>query len=69
MEEISIGDFVLSGGEIAALALIEAAVRLLPGVLGDEASARPRKASSRACWNIPIIPRPQSFENAESRRC
>ena len=38
-EEISIGDFVLSGGELAAMALIDAVVRQLPGALGDEASA------------------------------
>src|SRR6185312_9397992 len=38
LEEISLGDFVLAGGEIAAMALIEASVRLLPGVLGDLAS-------------------------------
>jgi tRNA (guanine37-N1)-methyltransferase len=38
-EELSIGDFVLSGGEIAAMALIDACVRQLPGALGDEASA------------------------------
>jgi len=38
-EEISLGDFVLTGGEVAALAVIEAAVRLLPGALGDEGSA------------------------------
>ncbi len=38
-EEVSLGDFVLSGGEIAALALIDATVRLLPGALNDEASA------------------------------
>ena len=38
-EEISIGDFVLSGGELAAMALIDAIVRQLPGALGDEASA------------------------------
>ncbi|MDR2189436.1 MAG: tRNA (guanosine(37)-N1)-methyltransferase TrmD [Azonexus sp.] len=38
-EEISIGDFVLSGGELAAMALIDAVVRQLPGVLGDAASA------------------------------
>ncbi len=38
-EEISLGDFVLSGGEIAALALIDATVRQLPGALNDEASA------------------------------
>jgi tRNA (guanine37-N1)-methyltransferase len=39
LEEISLGDFVLSGGEIAALALIDACVRLLPGVMGKETSA------------------------------
>jgi len=38
-ESVSIGDFVLSGGELPALALIDAVVRLLPGALGDEASA------------------------------
>ena len=38
-EEVSVGDFVLTGGEVAALAVIEATVRLLPGALGDEASA------------------------------
>ena len=38
-EEISLGDFVLSGGEIAALAVIDAVARLLPGVLGDDESA------------------------------
>ncbi|AMN46489.1 tRNA (guanine-N1)-methyltransferase [Steroidobacter denitrificans] len=38
-ESISIGDYVLSGGELPALVLIDAIVRLLPGVLGDEASA------------------------------
>ncbi len=38
-EELSLGDFVISGGEIAAMAVIDAVARLLPGVLGDEASA------------------------------
>ena len=38
-EEISLGDFVLSGGEIAAMAVVDAVVRLLPGVLGDDESA------------------------------
>jgi len=38
-EEISIGDYVLSGGELAAMALVDAVVRQLPGVLGDEDSA------------------------------
>lgn len=39
-DEISLGDFVLTGGEVAALAIVEATVRLLPGALGDEESAR-----------------------------
>jgi tRNA (guanine37-N1)-methyltransferase len=39
LQEVSLGDFVLSGGEIAALALLDACVRLLPGVMGKEASA------------------------------
>ena len=39
IEEISLGDFVLTGGELAAMALIDATVRLLPGVLGNAASA------------------------------
>ena len=38
LEEISVGDYVLSGGEIAAMALIDACVRLLPGVMGKETS-------------------------------
>lgn len=38
LEEVSIGDYILSGGEIAALALMDACVRLLPGVMGDETS-------------------------------
>jgi tRNA (guanine37-N1)-methyltransferase len=39
-EEISIGDYVLSGGEVAAMVIVDAVARLLPGVLGDEESAR-----------------------------
>jgi tRNA (guanine37-N1)-methyltransferase len=38
-EEVSLGDFVLTGGEVAALAVVEATMRLLPGALGDEGSA------------------------------
>jgi len=39
-EEVSIGDYVLSGGEVAAMVIVDAVARLLPGVLGDEESAR-----------------------------
>ncbi len=61
MEEISLGDFVLAGGEIAALALMEAAVRLIPGVLG--AAASPAEESfSDGLLEYPQYTRPQDFE-------
>ncbi len=41
-DEISIGDFVLNGGEVAAMVVIDAVIRLVPGVLGDEDSSRQR---------------------------
>ncbi len=46
-EEVSIGDYVLSGGELAALVLIDAAARLLPGALGDAESSRQDSFSAR----------------------
>ncbi|MBV9989853.1 MAG: tRNA (guanosine(37)-N1)-methyltransferase TrmD [Alphaproteobacteria bacterium] len=61
IEEISIGDFVLAGGEIAAMALIEAVVRLLPGVLGAEASPV-EESFSRGLLEYPQYTRPQDFE-------
>jgi tRNA (guanine37-N1)-methyltransferase len=39
-DEISLGDFILNGGEVAAMAIIDAAIRLIPGVLGDEESSQ-----------------------------
>jgi len=61
MEEISIGDFVLAGGEIAAMALVEAAVRLMPGVLG--AAASPAEESfAEGLLEYPQYTRPQAFE-------
>lgn len=64
VEEVSIGDFVLAGGEIAAMALIEAAVRLIPGVLGDEASPA-EESFGRGLLEYPQYTRPQSFEGRE----
>jgi tRNA (guanine37-N1)-methyltransferase len=61
MEEISLGDFVLAGGEIAAMALIEAAVRLIPGVLGKHASTT-EESFSGSLLEYPHYTRPQSFE-------
>ena len=69
MEEIRLGDFVLAGGEIAAMALIEAAVRLIPGVLGDQASDRRGKLRRPACWNIRNSPGPRSSRERRSRMC
>lgn len=61
LEEISIGDYVLSGGEIAALALIDACVRLLPGVMGKEASAAEESFADRLLEH-PQYTRPQVWE-------
>jgi tRNA (guanine37-N1)-methyltransferase len=61
MEEISLGDFVLAGGEVAALALLEACVRLLPGVLGSCASAE-EESFAAGLLEYPHYTRPQAFE-------
>jgi tRNA (guanine37-N1)-methyltransferase len=61
IEEVSLGDFVLAGGEIAAMALLEAAVRLLPGVLGDHASTT-EESFSAGLLEYPHYTRPQDFE-------
>jgi len=64
VEEVSVGDFVLSGGEPAALCVIDAVVRLLPGVMGDEASAHEESFES-GLLEHPQYTRPKSFEGAE----
>ena len=61
IEEVSLGDFVLAGGEIAAMALVEAVVRLIPGVLGDHASTTEESFSS-GLLEYPHYTRPQDFE-------
>jgi tRNA (guanine37-N1)-methyltransferase len=61
IEEVSLGDFVLAGGEIAAMALLEAAVRLIPGVLGDHASTT-EESFSAGLLEYPQYTRPQDFE-------
>src|SRR2546430_13365159 len=61
LEEVSIGDYVLSGGEIAAIALIDACVRLLPGVMGKLIS-RADESFSDGLLECPQFARPQEFE-------
>ncbi len=61
LEEISVGDYVLSGGEIAAMALIDACVRLLPGVMGKLESGTDESFSA-GLLEYPQYTRPQDFE-------
>ena len=63
-EEISLGDFVLSGGEVAAMAIIEATVRLIPGVLGNFASV---SEESHSPGNEGLLEYPQYTRPAEFR--
>ena len=63
LEEVSIGDYVLSGGEIAAMALIDACVRLLPGVMGKLESGTDESFSD-GLLEYPQYTRPQVFEGA-----
>jgi tRNA (guanine37-N1)-methyltransferase len=60
-EEVSLGDFILSGGEPAALAVIDACVRLLPGVVGD-AAALVEESFAQGLLEYPHYTRPQSWE-------
>jgi tRNA (guanine37-N1)-methyltransferase len=59
-EEVSIGDYVLSGGELAAMVIIDAVVRLLPGSLGDEDSAA-NDSFSDGLLEYPQYTRPEEF--------
>ncbi|MGN6115545.1 MAG: tRNA (guanosine(37)-N1)-methyltransferase TrmD [Nitrobacter sp.] len=61
LEEVSVGDYVLSGGEIAAMALIDACVRLLPGVMGKAESGQD-ESFSHGLLEYPQYTRPQEFE-------
>jgi tRNA (guanine37-N1)-methyltransferase len=60
-EEVSIGDYVLSGGELPALVLIEAVTRLIPGVIGKEESHQQDSFSSGRLLDHPHYTRPQEF--------
>jgi len=61
LEEVSIGDYILSGGEPAALVLLDAIVRLLPGVMGNEASGT-EESFENGLLEHPHYTRPQEFE-------
>jgi tRNA (guanine37-N1)-methyltransferase len=61
LEEVSVGDYVLSGGEIAAYVLLDACVRLLPGVMGKEASGQ-EESFEAGLLEYPQYTRPQEFE-------
>ena len=61
LQEISIGDYVLSGGEVAALALLDACVRLIPGVMGKEVSAA-EESFAQGLLEYPQFTRPQLWE-------
>ncbi len=64
-EELSVGDFVLAGGELPALCVLEAAVRLLPGVLGDERSALEDSFGPSGVLDHPHYTRPRVFRGQE----
>lgn len=64
-EEVSIGDFVLSGGEIAALAVTDAVVRLLPGALGDHESASTDSFYGDSLLSAPSWTRPPEYRGHE----
>lgn len=63
-DEVSVGDFVLAGGELAALMIVEAVVRLLPGVLGNEESTG-EESFTEGLLEYPQYTRPASFRGWE----
>jgi tRNA (guanine37-N1)-methyltransferase len=64
-DELSIGDFVLSGGEVAALAVVDAVVRLLPGALGDHDAAATDSFYDEGMLSAPSYTRPSEYRGHE----
>ncbi|MFN3233208.1 MAG: tRNA (guanosine(37)-N1)-methyltransferase TrmD [Alphaproteobacteria bacterium] len=64
VEEVSLGDFILSGGELAAMAMIDSVIRLLPGVVGDEA-VLDEESFSDGLLEYPHYTRPQNWEGRD----
>jgi tRNA (guanine37-N1)-methyltransferase len=66
-EEISLGDFVLNGGEVAAMAIVDSVIRFVPGVLGDEDSnANDSFSGSRRWLEFPQYTRPREYRGLET---
>ncbi|WP_439627920.1 tRNA (guanosine(37)-N1)-methyltransferase TrmD [Gemmata sp.] len=63
--ELSIGDFVCNGGEVPAMVVIDAVIRLIPGVLGDEQSAADESHSEPGRLEYPQFTRPRSFRGLD----
>ena len=61
LKEVSLGDYILSGGEIAALALLDACVRLIPGIMGHDASGQDESFEA-GLLEYPHYTRPRAFE-------
>ncbi len=68
LEEVSVGDYVLSGGEVAALVLIDACVRLIPGVMGKEESGTDESFSG-GLLEYPQYTRPQHVRGSRGSGC
>lgn len=64
-EQLSIGDYVLTGGELPAMVLIDSVVRLLPGVLGGETSAEIESFSDGQTLEYPQYTRPEEFKGVK----
>ena len=64
-EEISVGDYVLTGGELPAMTIVDSIVRLLPGVLGGESSAVIESFADGETLEFPQYTRPESFEGMD----
>lgn len=60
-QEISLGDFILNGGEIAAMAIVEAVIRLVPGFMGDQQSFQQESFSDSDLLEFPQYTRPRDF--------
>lgn len=65
VEEVSLGDFVLNGGEVAALAVIEAVVRLVPGFMGNPASLAEESHGDDGLLEYPVYTKPASWRGLD----